>query len=297
MIEISEINAEEFDELLSVYYLQRFGEELDSAEVIARLLKIFDQEDIDLFITKNKRGLVYISHTRGIISVFSNEIDEQDRINQELDLFQFTFNIVADNPRIQLVRPYSQELLHQAVNKYNFKEIKRKRMTFTLEKKLESNNLGSDIILTPYSREYDNDLAAIIARTHFIEGHEDLEFLNQYKDHQGARNLLTDITNSMYGEFRDGYSFVLLKDQKAIGVCFITFIGDFAYIPEIVIDQSERGRGLGRKILCYTMNNILKEGITERIDLDVTLSNDARFLYESMGFQLVQEYSIIIRNN
>ena len=69
--------------------------------------------------------------------------------------------------------------------------------------------------------------------------------------------------------------------------------GDTGYIPDIVIDHDYRGRGLGKAILIHSMKRQLKsDAAITKVDLDVTLSNDARLLYESLGFENVREYTM-----
>ena len=101
--------------------------------------------------------------------------------------------------------------------------------------------------------------------------------------------------NSVYGAYKKPYSWLLKKNDGIIGACFLTIRdnGESGYIPDIVVDPDFQGQRLGRAILIYSMKKLLEgEPSIVQVGLDVTLENNARFLYQSLGFTSVQKYSM-----
>ncbi|MFX0107582.1 MAG: GNAT family N-acetyltransferase, partial [Candidatus Hodarchaeota archaeon] len=61
----------------------------------------------------------------------------------------------------------------------------------------------------------------------------------------------------------------------------------------ICVDKRYRKRGLGRNLLLFSLKEaVMSVASIERIVLDVTLSNPARRLYQSLGFEDVREFTI-----
>lgn len=78
--------------------------------------------------------------------------------------------------------------------------------------------------------------------------------------------------------------FVLQKDLEVIGCAGYTDMGGDGYINNVVIDEKERGQGLGTKLLRAVMEEGTKKGILN-YTLEVRVSNlPAVRLYEGLGF-------------
>lgn len=90
--------------------------------------------------------------------------------------------------------------------------------------------------------------------------------------------------------YDDGHEFYL-KSWKLFLVDILDYFvlcdineGDF-YLAEIAIDESQRGKGLGRKVI-QDVISYAKSGNFKRVILDVDFRNTgAKKLYESMGFK------------
>ncbi|MFX0091100.1 MAG: GNAT family N-acetyltransferase, partial [Candidatus Hodarchaeota archaeon] len=84
--------------------------------------------------------------------------------------------------------------------------------------------------------------------------------------------------------------------EKSRGVCFITILPEFGYIPEIVVSASLRGKGFGKALLTHALKQFIKqEPEFSRVELDVTLKNNsAAKLYKSLGFQEKNQYSVYV---
>ncbi|MFW9769173.1 MAG: GNAT family N-acetyltransferase [Candidatus Thorarchaeota archaeon] len=127
------------------------------------------------------------------------------------------------------------------------------------------------------------------------DGHVDQDvFPEFFETPESCLRLVKHIEESKYGEYKEGHSWILRKGDQNIGVCFMTCRnGDTGYIPDIVLEPEFRGQGLGKAILVQSMKRQLEsDSAISKVDLDVTLNNNARFLYRSLGFKDVQEYTM-----
>ncbi|MBT3456005.1 GNAT family N-acetyltransferase [bacterium] len=62
-----------------------------------------------------------------------------------------------------------------------------------------------------------------------------------------------------------------------------TYVGDILFLS---VKKSMRGKGIGRKLLLYSINKLFKDGCI-KIDLVTLVDNKpARHLYESIGFEV-----------
>jgi GNAT superfamily N-acetyltransferase len=127
------------------------------------------------------------------------------------------------------------------------------------------------------------------------DGHVDQDVFPEFFGTPEACNrLLENIETNRYGEYKDGQSWLLISDGSNIGACFMTIRqGKAGYIPDICIEPEFRGKGLGKTLLLHSMKRQLEaESDLTQVDLDVTLSNNALYLYKSLGFDTVREYSM-----
>ncbi|MHA7842464.1 MAG: GNAT family N-acetyltransferase [Winogradskyella sp.] len=81
-----------------------------------------------------------------------------------------------------------------------------------------------------------------------------------------------------------GYIFTMVDDNEIIGAVIINQTGMDEYIPEnilvyIATHQEHRGKGLGRKLMQYAIDNCKGD-----IALHVEKDNPAKVLYEKLGF-------------
>jgi ribosomal protein S18 acetylase RimI-like enzyme len=66
------------------------------------------------------------------------------------------------------------------------------------------------------------------------------------------------------------------------------------YLAEVAIDESQRGRGLGRKVVCDVIEYAKSKNF-KRVILDADFRNDgAKRLYESIGFRKFNKKSLKI---
>jgi GNAT superfamily N-acetyltransferase len=127
------------------------------------------------------------------------------------------------------------------------------------------------------------------------DGHVDQDvFPEFFGTPETCVKLLENIETSVYGVYTEGQSWILSDDDRNIGACFMTCRnGDTGYIPDIVLEHEYRGKGLGKAMLVHSMKRQLEsDAKITKVDLDVTLANNARHLYESLGFKDVREYTM-----
>lgn len=106
-----------------------------------------------------------------------------------------------------------------------------------------------------------------------------------------------------YGSFMDdiyseiAYSIVLEEDNKIYGYASAWFLYDDVHITNICIEESERGKGYGSKILEHIIKRA-EEFKKEKIILEVRVSNiSAVKLYEKYGFENIYRHPHFYENN
>ncbi|MHA1674198.1 MAG: GNAT family N-acetyltransferase [Promethearchaeota archaeon] len=101
-----------------------------------------------------------------------------------------------------------------------------------------------------------------------------------------------------WGDYQENLNLFLFHKQRLIGVIFFTlWQNETCYIPDIGIVPEFQGQGLGRMLLTNGLAHALKTRPSIRaFMLDVSLSNEALRLYESLGFVSSLEYDAIFRN-
>jgi ribosomal protein S18 acetylase RimI-like enzyme len=67
-------------------------------------------------------------------------------------------------------------------------------------------------------------------------------------------------------------------------------------LMQIVIDPEYRQQGLGKTLLCHSLSTLLRiNPSVNKITLAVTLSNNpAKRMYDSLGFRVLNDWSIFI---
>jgi len=173
--------------------------------------------------------------------------------------------------------------------------MKRDRAHMTLTRteieKLPPPFLPTNMLFEAYSESNRDEISQLIFKSN--DGTVDQEiFPDFFSTPENCWRLLESIEANRYGDYKEFSSWILRQDDIAIGACFMTIrSGDTGYIPDIVIEPGFRGNGLGKAILVHSMKRqVESEPTLAKINLDVTLSNNARYLYESLGFKTVQNH-------
>ncbi|MHA1135720.1 MAG: GNAT family N-acetyltransferase [Candidatus Thorarchaeota archaeon] len=215
----------------------------------------------------------------------------------EVQLVDTIFNNhSSNNPYVGAAGPWVTETISKRLVELGFRKLNRAYMT--LDRKsveaLEDPLLSEDMELEVYHYSQIDELSQLVFRSN--DGHIDqIVFPNFFGTIKQCKELIENIEKDVYGDYKEPYSWLLRDNGKLIGACLMTIRnkGDAGYIPDIVIDPDYQGKKLGKAILIHSMKEILAgEPDIVKIDLDVTLENNARFLYKSVGFQSILEYSM-----
>ncbi|MBR5649177.1 ribosomal protein S18-alanine N-acetyltransferase [Pseudobutyrivibrio sp.] len=95
-------------------------------------------------------------------------------------------------------------------------------------------------------------------------------------------------TLDSYKEALDSdHAFIMVADEAGVCVGFAVFYltAPESELPDIVVSESYRGRGIGKLLLDASLRELSLRGV-DTVFLEVRVSNErARALYEKMGFE------------
>ncbi|MBP5325810.1 MAG: ribosomal protein S18-alanine N-acetyltransferase [Pseudobutyrivibrio sp.] len=83
------------------------------------------------------------------------------------------------------------------------------------------------------------------------------------------------------------HAFIMVADEAGVCVGFAVFYltAPESELPDIVVSESYRGRGIGKLLLDASIRQLSLRGV-DTVFLEVRVSNErARTLYEKMGFE------------
>ena len=191
--------------------------------------------------------------------------------------------------------PWISDAMSQHILDIGFMKFKRAYRTMRRSdlEALKESPLPDGMQLDVYTPEVKEEIANLMFKCN--DGHVDQDvFPDFFGSPEDCQRLIDNIEAGRYGEYKESSSWILRENEQAIGACFMTIRnGDTGYIPDIVIDPAYRKRGLGKAIQVNSMKRQAEsESSIVKVDLDVTLSNNARYLYDSLGFETVREYTM-----
>ena len=205
-------------------------------------------------------------------------------------------NHSSNNSRLMAGGAWVTETISNHLVQLGFRKLDRAAMTLSRSaiEALSTASLVEDMNFEVYDKLQIDELSQLMFKGN-INHVDQIVFPMFFGTVENCRTLVETIENSVYGEYKKPYSWLLKKNGRIIGACFMTIRnkGDTGYIPDIVIDPDYQGKGLGKALLIHSMKAIIAcELDLIKIDLDVTLENNARFLYKSLGYETITEYSI-----
>lgn len=264
-----------------------FGEQVKTAVSKDRACLYGEYDEND-----SLRGIGLFGKVSSRISfVFAdgNQKIEQKLVSRLFDIFSKERSFITTGGA------WIDDAMSQHILKIGFDRHDREHMTLARVEieKLPEPELPADMVFEVYTESHRDEIADLVFRGN--EGHVDQDvFPDFFGTPKDCKRLLENIENNRYGDYKEQSSWILRHDDTAIGVCLMTIRGgETGYIPDIVIEPSYRGRGLGKAILVYSMKRQAEsEASMDKINLDVTLSNNAYYLYQSLGFQTIREYTM-----
>jgi ribosomal-protein-alanine N-acetyltransferase len=128
-----------------------------------------------------------------------------------------------------------------------------------------------------------------------------VELTRLTRNDQAIIDKLTEIEEEAFGEgglnewglaplIRHGAVYIVFQAETPVGV--IEYLRDLdnpaqAYLYGLAVDVEYRGRGLGKKLLTYSLQQLMKTGIKE-VELTVEPDNEPAInLYQQHGFKKV----------
>ena len=255
------------------------------------------------FLDNEAIGFVVINLNFVGMNIFLDQylIEEKKLSMAEIDLFNEGFSrMKKEFQSVKYMGPVS-ELLAQHLKKNDFMAFKRARMRINEDSitSLDDPTLPPGYKFREYRFEDKESLAEVMSLSHFNKNHPDGLIWGNWNGIDGCMDLLKGIESNHYGKFQPSLSEIIEKDGKPIAACLVTVLpNEFGYIPEIVVSQAEKGKGLGNMILVSTLKKFIKSGqYSSKIELDVTLDNsNASKLYSSLGFNEINQYSVYAWN-
>ncbi len=232
----------------------------------------------------------------GKVSKRINFVFADGNVDIEKRLFNALFErFKNDYSHIATGGRWISEELSEHIVEIGFAEYDRMSMTLPRRniENLAEPKLSKEMSFEPYRTDQRDEISELVFEG--TNGHVDQNvFPDFFSSVEDCKRLLENIESNRFGDYRESSSWILYNDGAAIGVCFMTIRnGDTGYIPDIVVKDEFRGKGLGKAILVQSTKRLLEsDPALTKVDLDVTLSNNAKYLYISLGFEKVQEYSI-----
>ncbi len=205
-------------------------------------------------------------------------------------------NHSKDCSSVAAAGPWITEVISNHLTKIGFRKFNRAYLSLERAdiESARQPELFEDMKFEMYNESQRDEVSKILFKAN--DGFVDqIVFPHFFSTLETCNKVVSDIENSVYGEYKEPFSWILRNNGQIIGICLMSIRnnGDTGYIPYIVIDPDYQGKGLGRSLLIHSMKKIIDgEPDIVKVDLDVTLENDAKFLYKSVGFKNVREYSM-----
>jgi len=129
-------------------------------------------------------------------------------------------------------------------------------------------------------------------------GHPDTHINDQYRSLHGSLRFLHNIVRFPgCGIFESNFSWILRERRSGtpVGMVLCSRVGaGVAHITQLCVAQAYRGRGLGRGLLLWNAQSLLRAGF-EAITLTVTEANEpAVRLYERFGFKQRHRFDAMV---
>lgn len=215
----------------------------------------------------------------------------------EVQLVDTLFNNHSTgNPYLGAAGSWVTEAISNRFVELGFRKLDRAFMTLDREsiEAMENPELPEDMKFEVYDNSKIDEFSQLVFKSN--DDHIDqIVFPNFFGTIAMCKELIENIEKSVFGDYKEPYSWLLRENGRLLGGCMLTIRnkGEAGYIPDIVIDPDYQGQGLGKAILVHSMKELLAgEPDIVKVDLDVTLENNARFLYKSLGYETVREYSM-----
>lgn len=144
--------------------------------------------------------------------------------------------------------------------------------------------------ISGYEDEYREDAIRIIHES--FKDTQDALYDTRYKTIEGTTDIVNKVVESVYGEFLEDVTSVLLYNDSPVGFVFANVTGGkIANVPLVAIEKSHRGKGFSEHLLNRSIKTIVdwtKIGKRDFSEVNVTTETNnykALKLYRRIGFR------------
>ena len=195
-----------------------------------------------------------------------------------------------------------QAAFMQDLYSYGFKSVNTSVMAFNLTDASAINKLKEICVpdvepeykITNWQTYYFKDAVEVIHQA--FKDSSDALFDPRFKSNRGAKDILSKITEDIYGQFLPGVTKVLLYKKHPVGFCLVNLTNaEIANIPIVAILKKHRHKGFGKILVKKAVDSLLDSAISGGWglkELNVTCDSDytsAVNMYMYCGFS--EKYS------
>ncbi|MFW9963247.1 MAG: GNAT family N-acetyltransferase [Candidatus Sifarchaeia archaeon] len=223
-------------------------------------------------------------------SVFSVEKKLLDKMFQDFSEMSQHITFDSGYPTPWISREFSEYAISSGFVKHD-----RCYMMLQRPKSIDYIDLPDVFHVIPFSESEIENVTKMVFQS--VDGSVDQDlFPFVYGSFDTTLRFHQQVIAGDFGIHKPSYSWILKKGDDCIGACFMTTSEDhLGHLMHLAIAPDFRRRGLGKQLLLYSLHNLFTlEPDLEKVDLAVTLSNTARFLYESIGFKRVNDMSTFV---
>lgn len=265
------------------FYVIRDMKQNINAFILYRIDDVFPDEGTIMFI--------YIS---------PNSYSSQEKIRKEHELFSYAFSSLKIQAKLigVITDGYSSEL-KQFVLENGFKIMERYSMEISTDEisKLPLRQFSENLEIIPWNSCFVEKIIPIVHEYNI--GSVDKKIYSFFHNFNTTGSFLKELQNHRWGIFLEKSSRVLVSHDnshdKFHGTCFFVLKDDItAQIPEIGLISEYQGKGIGKTMLNKSLKNLIEiNPKIQKVQLDVSLENQAYHMYKSVGFKKIREHSIM----
>lgn len=233
-----------------------------------------------------------------LTTVFISENTDSENI--DIQLFKKIFKELSrENDTIRIMGYQPSIKIQKILEEYNFQRFDRHYMSISRDavENLPNVDLPDEFEFDTWNEGLHDDGIEIMIDAH--TGSIDNLVFGFFGNQSAMKIFMKYLENHRWGKFKPTNTTILKHKDKAIGLCFMTILGNGnGYIPDFALKREYKGKGLGKALFNKSMKIFLEnEPESKSIDLDVTKENPiALNIYKKNGFTIQRDYSVYTWN-